>query len=177
MVDPASVVTAYFAAINAENYAEAWALGGKNLGQSFSQFAAGFSGTLHDAVQIVGVSGDAVTIDLTATNTDGTQQQFVGTYTVRGDLITGASVSQVQPAAGNLCGAPPNPYGYNLCGRGNRITSPPQNICSYFSCIENFWNSNGYMIECSDGTYSMAGGYSEACTDHGGKAADVWSGP
>jgi hypothetical protein len=36
-VDPASVVEAYFAAINSHDYSRAWALGGENLGQSYSQ--------------------------------------------------------------------------------------------------------------------------------------------
>jgi hypothetical protein len=76
-----------------------------------------------------------------------------------------------------LCGAPSNPYGYNFCGRGSDITSPAAGTCSYFDCINNFSNGVGYMIECKDGTYSMSGGRSGACSDHKGELQEVYSGP
>jgi hypothetical protein len=61
-----------------------------------------------------------------------------------------------------------NPWGYNFscC---NYISSPPANFCSYFNCIPSFWKStNGYVEECSDGTYSHSGGRSGSCSYHGG---------
>ncbi|HWG24427.1 hypothetical protein [Actinospica sp.] len=174
---PASVVDAYFAAINAENYKEAWSLGGDNLGQSYDQFVAGFSGTATDSVDILSSSGDTVSVDLTATNTDGSQQQFTGTYTVSGQAISRAAITQIGAAPTSLlCGAPANPYGYNLCGIGSDVTSPPSDICSYFSCIDNFGNGNGYMVECNDGMYSMSGGIEGVCSDHGGEGKPVSSG-
>lgn len=174
---PASVVDAYYAAINAGDYKEAWSLGGDNLGQSYDQFVAGYSGTATDSVDILSSSGDTVTVDLTATNTDGSQQQFTGTYTVSGQAITGASITQIGAATtSSLCGAPANPYGYNLCGIGSEVTSPPSDICNYFSCIDNFGNGNGYMVECNDGMYSMSGGIDGACSDHGGEDRPVYSG-
>jgi hypothetical protein len=174
---PAAVVDAYFAAINSQNYQEAWALGGDNLGASYSQFADGFANTETDEVEILSANGDSVNVNFTSTQTNGTVQQFTGTYTVSGHVITGASISQVGGApVESLCGAPPNPYGYNLCGTGSRITDPPADICSYFPCIENFGNSSGYMVECNDGMYSTAGGYSEACSDHDGVKQPVYNG-
>src|SRR6266545_533936 len=77
----------------------------------------------------------------------------------------------------SLCGAPSNPYGYNFCGRGGYVTDPPQDICSYFDCIPNFWNGVGYMEECHDATYSMSGGRRGACSYHGGELRPVYSGP
>jgi hypothetical protein len=74
--------------------------------------------------------------------------------------------------AASLCGAPANPYGYNFCG-GGYVNSPPSDICSYFSCIDNFWNGKGYMVECSDGMYSMSGGRRGACSYHGGEQRPV----
>jgi hypothetical protein len=175
---PAAVVEAYFAAIDAENYEEAWTLGGENLGESYTQFAAGFANTATDSVEVLSTSGSVVTIDLTATQTDGTQQQFTGTYTVTGHAITSASVTRTgAPQSTSTCGAPTNPYGYNFCGVGSHVTSPPTDICSYFiSCIDNFWNGRGYMVECKDGTYSMSGGIEDACSDHGGVKQPVYSG-
>lgn len=75
----------------------------------------------------------------------------------------------------NLCGAPPNPWGYNFCG-GNVIYSPPGNFCSYFNCIPSFWMStNGYVDECQDGTYSHSGGRQGACSYHGGELRPLYS--
>ncbi len=60
-----------------------------------------------------------------------------------------------------------NPWCYNFSCCTN-IYSPPSNFCSYFTCIANFWNGNGYVEECQDGTYSKSGGISGSCSHHGG---------
>jgi hypothetical protein len=69
--------------------------------------------------------------------------------------------------AKNLCGAPANPWDYNFC-KGTFISSPPANFCNYFNCIASFWNGRGYVMECSDTTYSKSGGISGSCSQHGG---------
>lgn len=84
--------------------------------------------------------------------------------------------SQAAPAKPSTCGAPGNPYGYNFCGTGGYVTSPPSAICSYFNCIANFFNGRGYMVECNDGTYSMSGGIRGACSYHGGEDRPVYGG-
>src|SRR5262249_14909510 len=71
------------------------------------------------------------------------------------------------PPPKNLCGAPNNPWGYNFCS-GATITSPPVDFCSYFSCIGNFWNGRGYVIECNHGMYSKSGGIQGSCSYHHG---------
>jgi hypothetical protein len=76
----------------------------------------------------------------------------------------------------SLCGAPPSPYGLNLCGNGHLVYSPPANVCSYFNCIPNFPNGTGYMTECNDGMYSMSGGRQGACSYHGGESTAVTQG-
>ncbi len=43
-------------------------------------------------------------------------------------------------------------------------------FCSENECIGNFEGENGTIVECSDGTYSHAGGISGACSDHGGES-------
>jgi len=83
--------------------------------------------------------------------------------------------STAKPAS--LCGAPPNPYGYNFCGRGGYVLDPPPDICAYFDCIPNFWNGQGHMEECRDHTYSMSGGRSGSCSYHGGNLRAVSRGP
>jgi len=85
------------------------------------------------------------------------------------------------PAA-STCGAPANPWGYNFCGRGGTITSPPSNFCSYFPCIgtdsanTSFWNGTGYVVECGDGDFSKSGGHSGACSSHSGEKQELYSG-
>lgn len=71
------------------------------------------------------------------------------------------------PTTRDLCGAPSNPWGYNLCG-GATISNPPGSFCTYFSCIANFWKGRGYVIECADGMYSKSGGIRGSCSYHGG---------
>lgn len=90
---PQSVVEQYFAAITAHDYALAWALGGKNIeGGSYDAFVQGFSTTSSDDVTIVSTSGDTVTIQLDATQTDGTHKFFAGTYTVKNGVIVSGEI-------------------------------------------------------------------------------------
>lgn len=42
-------------------------------------------------------------------------------------------------------------------------------FCTTHSCIENFPNGDGYIVQCSDGEWSHSGGLSGACSDHGGE--------
>jgi hypothetical protein len=92
--DPASVVNAYFAAINAGDYPTAWALGGSNTGSSYAEFVAGFATTSNDAVTILSTSGDVVTAQLVAQQDDGSTKTFEGTYTASGGVITSFHVEQ-----------------------------------------------------------------------------------
>jgi hypothetical protein len=92
--DPASVVNAYFAAINSGDYATAWTLGGSNTGASYSEFVSGFATTSNDTVSIQSASGDVVTAQLVAQQDDGSTKTFEGTYTVSGGVITSFDVKQ-----------------------------------------------------------------------------------
>jgi hypothetical protein len=61
------------------------------------------------------------------------------------------------------------PLGYNLtCG--NFVYAPPSDFCAHFSCIDNFWNGHGYVVQCVDGMFSKSGGIYLPCNYHGG----VW---
>ena len=91
---PAAVVQAYFSAINDRDYSRAWQLGGSNLGESYSAFMQGFSTTAHDTVSILSSSGNVVTAQLIAQQSDGSTKTFDGTYTVTNGVITNSSVQQ-----------------------------------------------------------------------------------
>jgi Protein of unknown function (DUF3761) len=64
-----------------------------------------------------------------------------------------------------------NPWCYTFVP-GNLIYNPPSGFCSYFTCIPSFYQSDdpgdGYIVQCSDGTYSQSGGERGACSRHGG---------
>jgi len=92
---------------------------------------------------------------------------------------TQAPVQQSQPTQQP---APPppstgvnnNPWGYDF-NSGNYIYSPNSGFCSYFSCINNFWNGNGYVEECNDGMYGKSGGIQGSCSHHGGNMRPLYS--
>ena len=91
---PAATVQAYVAAINAHDYAKAWDLGGNHTGQPYSMFVQGYSGTAHDSLTVLSVSGNVVTAQLTATQTDGTVKTYQGAYTVSNGIITHFDIHQ-----------------------------------------------------------------------------------
>ena len=88
-----AVVEQYFAAINAGNYALAWSLGGKNIAPgSYNSFVQGFAGTSSDNVTVVSTSGNTVSVELDATQTDGSHKYFAGTYTVKNGVIVASDI-------------------------------------------------------------------------------------
>jgi hypothetical protein len=92
---PGAVIQAYYAAINAKDYEQAWKLGGNSLGESLSAFEAGFDGTKSDTLVVNSISGDTVHVTLTATQDDGSVSKFSGTYTVSGSAFTSAQLVPV----------------------------------------------------------------------------------
>ncbi len=93
--DPAGVVGAFFAAVNARDYRRAWDLGGRNLAASYDFFAQGFANTARVDITVSGVAGPTVNVQLHATNTDGSKQNFSGSYTVSNGTITAGSQDAV----------------------------------------------------------------------------------
>ncbi|WP_433129865.1 hypothetical protein ACQPWW_05820 [Micromonospora sp. CA-240977] len=76
-----------------------------------------------------------------------------------------------RPAPGRTgdprCGAPDNPLGYGFCG-GTRIRRPAAEVCDWFDCVPQFWAGRGYLVQCRDGSVSLAGGSAKACAAHRG---------
>jgi len=92
---PDAVVTAYYDAINARDYAAAYRLSTyAQRTKTFAHFKSGYAGTLHDTLTITGVTGDVVNFDLTANQTNGTVKTYTGTYTVRNGKIVAATVTR-----------------------------------------------------------------------------------
>jgi Protein kinase domain len=92
---PSGTVTAYFAALNAQNYPRAWNLGGRNSGSTYTSYVNGYDTTSKSTVDILSASGNIVTARVTALQTDGTVKTFQGTYTVTDGVITSFNVHQI----------------------------------------------------------------------------------
>lgn len=104
--DAVAVVRDYYAAINARNYAQAFALwsdGGRATGQSPQQFADGFARTNGVSVEVMapgridaaaGSRRIEVPVALTATQDDGSQRKYVGMHTLRRAVVDGATPEQ-----------------------------------------------------------------------------------
>ena len=97
VTDPWAVVSAYYGDVESGNYPEAWALlsSGMVTGQTYQQFAAGFSCTGAQQLTELDETGDQVRFDLTATDDcTGATQQYTGTDTVANGMIVAANVIQ-----------------------------------------------------------------------------------
>lgn len=104
----ADVVRRYYSAINARDFSTAWQMWGDDgrPGQTYAAFAAGFEHTRATSVTIGKLEpGDAgmgsiyqpVAVTVDATLDDGTQQRFVGSYTVRRvNDVDGATANQLR---------------------------------------------------------------------------------
>lgn len=93
---PAGVVTAYYDAINNQDYREAWRLN-KHVHklQTYTSFKQGFEGTQNVVLTIISVSGDNVNVRFTANQTDGTTKTFQGTYVVQNGTIVNSNIQQI----------------------------------------------------------------------------------
>jgi hypothetical protein len=95
VTDPWAVVSAYYGDVESGAYPQAWALlsSGAVTGQTYQQFAGGFSCTGGQQVTDQGESGDQVSFTLAATDRcTGMVQQFSGTDTVSGGKIVAAHI-------------------------------------------------------------------------------------
>ena len=92
---PAATVRAYIAAVNHHHYRRAWRLRGRPSTTTYAAFTQGFGTTARDALFILGVSGNVVTVRLDAQQTDGSVKTYQGTYTVQDGVITAANVRQI----------------------------------------------------------------------------------
>lgn len=93
--DAEKVVRAFYAAIDAGDYATAWEIGGKNFekNSTYQRFVAGFDTTNTSDLLVLDVVGDVVTVQVTAKETMGSGERtsvYRGTYLVRnGEIRSG----------------------------------------------------------------------------------------
>jgi hypothetical protein len=97
VTDPWAVVSAYYGDIESGNFAQAYALigSGAATGQSYGEFAAGFTCTGGQDLSQNWESGDQVNFDLTATDScTGDTDYYTGTDTVENGTIVSAQITQ-----------------------------------------------------------------------------------
>jgi len=94
--DSTAVVQQFYQDINDEDYSDAWALGGDNIGGSdYAGWVAGYDTTVSVSLGTFSAFGsDQVQASLSALQSDGTTNTYEGTYTVSDGVIVAATIVQ-----------------------------------------------------------------------------------
>ncbi|MFF9085119.1 zinc ribbon domain-containing protein [Streptomyces sp. NPDC014991] len=94
--DARTVVLTYYDHLNAGNYSAAWDMGGSHLFPgTYSDWVAGFATTAHVDVTASDDGYGTVSVELRASQNDGSVRVFRGTYTVAGGEIVNGRIQQV----------------------------------------------------------------------------------
>ena len=82
-----------------------------------------------------------------------------------------------QPAQAPVAkGVNGNPWGYDFNSSGTPLTAPNPAFCQYFRCVTTFWTkTNGYVVQCNNGSFSHSGGVRGACSRDGGEGQALYS--
>ena len=96
LTNASAVVMQFYQDLSNHDYADAWSLGGDNIGGSdYNGWAAGYATTASITVTSYGTWSDGtVWADISALQTDGTTRTYSGTYTVANGVIVSASITQ-----------------------------------------------------------------------------------
>ena len=96
MTNASAVVMQFYQDLSNHDYADAWSLGGDNIGGSdFNGWVAGYATTASITVTSYGTWSDGtVWADISALQTDGTTRTYSGTYTVANGVIISANITQ-----------------------------------------------------------------------------------
>ena len=96
MTNASAVVMQFYQDLSNHDYADAWSLGGDNIGGSdYNGWVAGYATTASVDVTSYGTWNDGtVWADISALQTDGTTRTYSGTYTVANGVIISANITQ-----------------------------------------------------------------------------------
>ncbi len=91
-----AVVTQFYQDISDQDYSDAWNLGGDNIGgTNYNAWVAGYDTTVSISLgSFSQFSSDQVQVDLVALQSDGSVNDYQGTYTVNNGVITAADIVQ-----------------------------------------------------------------------------------
>jgi len=104
---PASVVYAYYAAVNDREWPKAWALAGQPTpvgSAAYSQWAGGYGCTVRDQVTSITAHGAAVLVSVRAQESGGVIQTYRFSYVVRGGVLTHPQMLSFTGRAPQGCG-------------------------------------------------------------------------
>ncbi|WP_436774265.1 excalibur calcium-binding domain-containing protein [Yinghuangia sp. YIM S09857] len=148
------VLHAYFGAVNARDYARAWALGGSTFAGTYEQFVRDHATKAHYDLTVLSVDGGVVGAAMDVTQTDGSHRYYTGTYIVTGGAISGTTMHEV----GNPATTPPS---------SGQTPSPPAQGPRYFERCADAWAAGVAPIESGEP------GYREPLdADHDGTACE-----
>jgi hypothetical protein len=93
---PKAIVDRFYQDLNAHHYRAAWQLGGSNLsgGSGYRTWMAGYATTASINASTVQTNHHTVSVNITATQTDGSIKTYTGTYTVAHGAIIAANITQ-----------------------------------------------------------------------------------
>lgn len=96
LTNASAVVMQFYQDLSNHDYADAWSLGGDNIGGSdYNGWVAGYATTASVDVTSYGTWNDGtVWADISALQTDGTTRTYSGTYTVANGVIVSANITQ-----------------------------------------------------------------------------------
>jgi hypothetical protein len=96
LTNASAVVMQFYQDLTNHDYADAWALGGDNIGGSdYNSWITGYATTASITVDSYGTWDDGtVWADISALQTDGATRTYSGTYTVARGVIVSADITQ-----------------------------------------------------------------------------------
>lgn len=154
---PSDVLNAYFDAVNARDYARAWALGGPAFASDYASFVRDHATTVNYDLTILSVNGGVVDAVMDVTHTDGTHHYYRGTYTVLDGVIVGTSMQETSPGSSGGSSGP---------GASATLTTPGQAPLHFHNCAE-AWDAHAAPMTRG------APGYDERLDrDHDGVACE-----
>ena len=104
---PASVVYAYYAAVNDREWPKAWALAGQPASvdsAAYNQWADGYGCTVRDQVTSITARGAALLVSVRAQESGGVTQTYRFSYVVRGGVLTHPQMLSFTGHAPQGCG-------------------------------------------------------------------------
>lgn len=93
--DPADVVKEFYGYLNIGDYADAWALGGRNVaGTDYATWRAGLANTVGVHGSAADAGGGIVNVTFQAKQADGSVKTYSGTYRVSRGVIVAADITE-----------------------------------------------------------------------------------
>jgi hypothetical protein len=169
-VDATNAVSNYWQAISSGDFQGAYGYLGPGQ-EAESTWIASHQGA---GIQSATFSGTATSVgsDTATVHVDflETQDQTSGCRDWSGDyqmVEQGGSwlIAKAQITPSSCSGTTPAPAASTSTSAGTEA-----GFCTTHTCIPNFPNGNGYIVQCQDGEWSHSGGLPGACSDHGGES-------